>query len=160
LLAKKAMIDGLTGLWNRMYLDARLVTELSASRRNGTPLSCIMADVDHFKVINDTYGHSFGDEILRAVGAVLVKTCRSEDVVCRYGGEEFAILLPNTDAEEARALAERLRAGIEELGQTYHEAPVRVTCSFGVANLGDRVPPTVVELADQALYRAKHAGRN
>jgi two-component system, cell cycle response regulator len=160
LLAQKAMIDGLTGLWNRLYLDARLSSELSASRRNGQPLSCIMADIDHFKVINDTYGHSFGDEVLRTIAAAFTKTCRAEDIVCRYGGEEIAILLPATSVKEAAELAERLRAAIQFLPLVCHDVPVHVTCSLGVANLGENVPPSVIELADQALYHAKHTGRN
>jgi diguanylate cyclase (GGDEF)-like protein len=160
LLSKKAMIDGLTGLWNRTYLDAQLCAALSAARRTGAPLSCIMADVDRFKAVNDTYGHSFGDEVLRAVAEVFSRACRAEDVVCRYGGEEFAVLLPNTPPAQAAAAAERLRELVEGLALTWREGVVKVTCSFGVAHLGGRVPPTVIELADQALYKAKHAGRN
>jgi len=160
LLSKKAMIDGLTGLWNRAYLDARIGTELSASRRSGRPLSCIMADVDRFKQINDSYGHGFGDEVLKAVSSILVDGCRTEDIVCRYGGEEFTILLPDTNVESAAALAERLRQAIVEGHFLYRDKPVIVTCSFGVANLRGTVPPSLVELADEALYRAKHAGRN
>ena len=160
LLAKKAMVDGLTGLWNRMYLDARLSAEMSASRRTGAPLSCIMADIDRFKSVNDTYGHSFGDEVIRSVAGILGAFCRAEDVVCRYGGEEFAVLLPNTADDAAGELAERLRRKVEGLGLTFHEKPVAVTCSFGVAHLGGEFPPGVVELADKALYEAKHGGRN
>jgi diguanylate cyclase (GGDEF)-like protein len=160
LLSKKAMIDGLTGLWNRTYLDSRLSTELSAARRNGRPLSCVMADVDRFKAINDTYGHTFGDEVLREIAAVFTQTCRSEDIVCRYGGEEFTVLLPDTTVENAAVLAERLRQAIEEKRLLFRDKHVNITCSFGVANLRGMVPPSLVELADQALYRAKHAGRN
>jgi diguanylate cyclase (GGDEF)-like protein len=160
LLARKAMIDGLTGLWNRAYLDARLNSELSAARRTGRPLSCIMCDVDRFKFINDTYGHSFGDEVLRAVAQAIAGSCRTEDIVCRYGGEEFAILLPGTSLEDAAQLAERLRVVVEGMALTCRDQTVSVTCSFGVANPGQSVPPSVIELADQALYRAKHSGRN
>src|SRR5207244_904099 len=106
LLSKKAMIDGLTGLWNRTYLNAHLGSTLSLARRTGQPLSSIMADVDHFKSINDTYGHAFGDDVLRGIAAVFNQGCRAEDIVCRYGGEEFAILLPNTPAQSAALLAE------------------------------------------------------
>lgn len=160
LLAKKAMIDGLTGLWNRTYLDAHLSIELSSARRTSQPLSCIMADVDCFKSINDTYGHSFGDEALRAVAVIFSQGCRVEDIVCRYGGEEFTILLPNTSVQDAAELAERLRFAIETQPFSHRDAPVRITCSFGVANLRGPVPPSVIELADEALYRAKHSGRN
>ncbi|HVT83374.1 MAG TPA: diguanylate cyclase, partial [Phycisphaerae bacterium] len=160
LLSRKAMIDGLTGLWNRTYLDARLSSELAASRRAGSPLACIMADVDRFKSINDTYGHSFGDEVLRAVAHAIGVNCRAEDVVCRYGGEEFSILLPNTNLEAAAEVAERLRRAVESLELVHNNARVPVTCSFGVAHPASHVPPSIVELADQALYKAKHAGRN
>jgi diguanylate cyclase (GGDEF)-like protein len=160
LLSKKAMIDGLTGLWNRSYLDLHLHMELSAARRSGQPLSCVMADVDHFKAINDTCGHGFGDEVLREVAAVFTRCCRAEDIACRYGGEEFTVLLPNTPVEGALELAERLRNEIERCRLAYRETPVNVTCSFGVANLRGPMPPSLIEMADEALYRAKHAGRN
>ncbi|QDT52196.1 Response regulator PleD [Caulifigura coniformis] len=160
LLARKAMIDGLTGLWNRHYLDAQMTVELTASRRTGEPLACIMADVDHFKAINDKYGHGFGDEVLRRIATVLNEQCRPRDVVCRYGGEELAILLPGTTADEALEVAERLRQAIEDLRFLYCDRPVHVTCSFGVAQLRAKVPPSVLELADEALYSAKSNGRN
>jgi len=160
LLARKAMIDGLTGLWNRHYLDAQMTVELTASRRTGEPLACIMADVDHFKAINDKYGHGFGDEVLRRIAAVLSEQCRPHDIVCRYGGEEFAILLPATTAADASEVAERLRHAIEDLRFLYCERPVHVTCSFGVAHLRTKVPPSILELADEALYSAKSSGRN
>ena len=160
LLSKKAMIDGLTGLWNRTYLDMHVTIELSSARRSNQPLSCIMADVDCFKSINDTYGHSFGDDVLRAIAAVFTRNCRVEDIVCRYGGEEFTILLPNTSLHRAAELAERLRIAIESLPFFYRDVPVSVTCSLGVANLRESIPPSILELADQALYHAKHSGRN
>jgi len=160
LLAQKAMIDGLTELWNRAYLDTRLGSELSAARRSGQPLSCVMADVDRFKSINDTYGHSFGDDVLRKIAGVFAQGCRADDVVCRYGGEEFTLLLPNTSAENAGELAERLRAAVEACPFVFHGAPVSITCSFGVSILRGPVPPSLIELADEALYRAKGSGRN
>jgi len=160
LLSKKAMIDGLTGLWNRTYLDAHVTIELASARRSDQALSCIMADVDCFKSINDTYGHSFGDDVLRAIAATFTQNCRVEDIVCRYGGEEFTILLPNTALHSAAELAERLRLAIEGLPFFYRGAPLTVTCSFGVANLRESIPPSILELADQALNSAKHSGRN
>ncbi len=160
LLSKKAMIDGLTGLWNRRYLDAQMTVELAASRRTGEPLACIMADVDHFKSINDRFGHGFGDQVLHRIASMLTDQCRPKDIVCRYGGEEFAILLPQTSAADAVDVAERLRHEVEQLVFTYGDKPIPVTCSFGVAYLRDQVPPTVLELADEALYQAKHSGRN
>jgi diguanylate cyclase (GGDEF)-like protein len=160
LLSRKAMIDGLTGLWNRAYLDAHMAIELAAARRNQTPLACIMADIDQFKSINDTYGHGFGDDVLRSIAATLTECCRVTDIVCRYGGEEFTILLPDTAIAPATEIAERLRGRIERTPLLFRDSPVRVTCSFGVANLDERVPPSLLELADEALYLAKNAGRN
>ncbi len=160
LLSKKAMIDGLTGLWNRTYLDSQIFHQLTAARRQETPLACIMADIDHFKSINDTYGHNCGDEILREVAKVLTDCSRAEDIVCRYGGEEFTILLPNTTLENAQYSAERLRSEIENLVIRYRTSLIQITCSFGVADLRASAPPSIVELADEALYEAKRAGRN
>ncbi|HEX4147104.1 MAG TPA: diguanylate cyclase [Pirellulales bacterium] len=160
LLAKKAMIDGLTGLWNRTYLDTLVGREYSAARRSGRPLSCIMADVDRFKSLNDTHGHGFGDDVLRIIAGIFTACCRAEDVVCRYGGEEFTILLPNTSVQSAATQSERLRLAIESETFAHHGEPVQITCSFGVAELQGPVPPSLVEMADEALYRAKHSGRN
>ena len=158
LLSKKAMIDGLTGLWNRTYLDAHLSKAHSAARRSGQPLSCVMADVDRFKSLNDTCGHGFGDDVLRIIAGLFGACCRAEDIVCRYGGEEFTILLPNTTIDAAAALAERLRLAIEAQVFSHHGQPVQITCSFGVAQLQGPVPPTLVELADEALYRCQALG--
>ncbi len=160
LLSRKAMIDGLTGLFNRAYFDARLIAEMSLSRRTQAPLACIMVDVDRFKQINDLHGHPFGDEVLRGIGQVLGEHCRNEDTVCRYGGEEFVVLCPNTASAAAANLAERLREAIEQNTWTRNGLNVQVTCSFGVSDLHGAPPPCVVEMADQALYRAKQGGRN
>jgi diguanylate cyclase (GGDEF)-like protein len=160
LLARKAMIDGLTGLFNRTYFDARLISEMSLARRNETPLSCIMVDVDRFKQINDEYGHPFGDEILRGIAQVVGESCRTEDTICRYGGEEFVILCPSSDAATTARLAERLRDCIQNAAFTRDGISVQVTCSFGISDLRGSPPPSLVELADQALYRAKQGGRN
>ncbi|HEV8607609.1 MAG TPA: diguanylate cyclase [Tepidisphaeraceae bacterium] len=158
LLSKKAMIDGLTGLWNRSYFDQRLTAELSLARRSNKPLSCIMCDIDHFKQVNDNYGHPGGDQILRDVAHLLVEACRIEDVVCRYGGEEFAIIGPNTHSQGAAELAERLRAGIFETEFHHQGASIRITCSFGIADA--QCTQHIVQSADEALYRAKRCGRN
>jgi diguanylate cyclase (GGDEF)-like protein len=161
LLAQRAMIDGLTGLWNRRYFEERLSAETSLSERNGAPLSLVMLDVDHFKKINDTHGHPFGDEVLRAVARAASTRVRASDVFCRYGGEEFAVLLPNTDAPRAQTLAEDLRASIESLKLTKAKDPVPVTASFGVADRAPRQPPeALLQSADGALYDAKRGGRN
>jgi len=160
LLSKKAMIDGLTGLWNRAYLDNRISSELSGAARSGRSLSCIMADVDEFKGINDTCGHSFGDQVLRSIGATFTRACRNEDIVCRYGGEEFTILLPGTTSAQAVELAERLRAAVEATTMPFRETNVAITCSFGVASWNGHATSCILEQADRALYLAKCSGRN
>ncbi len=160
LLSRKAMIDGLTGLFNRAYFDTRLIAEMSLARRTHAPVSCIMVDVDRFKQINDLHGHPFGDEVLTSIGQILAEHCRTEDTVCRYGGEEFVVLCPNTASAAAANLAERLRDLIEQNSLVKNGMNVQVTCSFGVADLKGVPPPSVVDLADQALYRAKQDGRN
>jgi diguanylate cyclase (GGDEF)-like protein len=160
LLARKAMIDGLTGLWNRSYLDVRLSAEIAAARRSGRAVSCIMLDVDRFKFVNDRFGHPFGDEVLRMIAVALNANCRAEDIVCRYGGEEFAVLLPNTQVAAAAELAERLRCAIEKETLRFKGQDVKVTASFGVAEPLQDDPRTVIEAADAALYVAKKSGRN
>ena len=162
LLNRKAMIDGLTGLWNRGYMDQRLKAELSLVKRTGLPFSCIMADVDHFKSINDTYGHAFGDAALIAVSQILAENSRTEDIVCRYGGEEFVLLLPGVDIEGAMIFAERLRGIISQFTLLHGGQQVKLTCSFGVstATPTDFADTSLVQHADQALYDAKRGGRN
>jgi diguanylate cyclase (GGDEF)-like protein len=160
LLAKKAMIDGLTGLWNRIYFDQTLAAQLALFRRAGYPCSVLLADVDNFKLINDNFGHPTGDEALRAIAQILQSSCRIEDTVCRYGGEEFAILCPNTPAEKATILGERVRESISRLTMSYRRTPFALTCSFGIADPATSGDRSVVEAADQALYRAKQSGRN
>jgi len=159
LLAKKAQIDGLTGLWNRGHFDQRLSSEIALARRTGHPLACVMVDVDHFKQINDNHGHPTGDEVIRRVGQILCDCVRIEDVVCRYGGEEFAILMPNTTAERAAAVAQRMRRAIADGPMTIKQHTLNVTASFGVAAVASQHDSPVAH-ADQALYNAKRNGRN
>jgi two-component system, cell cycle response regulator len=159
-LAADAKVDALTGLWNRGYFDTLLNQEIATARQNSWPLSCIMADIDRFKSLNDTYGHHFGDQVLRAVANVLRTGCRSTDFPCRYGGEEFIIVMPKASVADAAAVADELRLAVERLEFRHRESIVHVTSSFGVAGLGTDIPPSVVELADKALYRAKQTGRN
>lgn len=160
LLNKKAMIDGLTGLWNRAYFDQRLAAETSLFLRSDRPLSVIMADVDHFKRINDRFGHPCGDEVLRTVGQLLAESCREEEVVCRYGGEEFSIVVPNGLLASAATLATRFNRVISSHEFICRGVRTPITCSFGVAELTANMRCDVVELADQALYRAKQNGRD
>jgi diguanylate cyclase (GGDEF)-like protein len=160
LLNKKAMIDGLTGLWNRTFFDQTLAAQLSLARRSGAPLSVVICDLDHFKSINDRCGHLTGDEALRVVAACMQATCRIEDVVCRFGGEEFGIIVPNTPADRASIMAERLRDNIETLKLSHRGMPVSITCSFGIADLATCGDKDLVGCADAALYSAKQNGRN
>ena len=159
MLSQKARIDGLTGLWNRSYFDARMEDEVASSGRHGRPLSLVICDIDHFKDINDQYGHPFGDEVLERF-AQLLGSGRTSDISCRYGGEEFAMILPDTDRKQALQAAERVRAAIENEPWPNHPGLV-VTASLGVVQYHVDLDPTLmVELADQALYLAKEQGRN
>jgi two-component system cell cycle response regulator len=162
MLAVKAQIDGLTGLWNRKYFDARLESEFSESLRHGRPLALIMTDIDKFKSLNDGYGHPFGDLVLERFARIL-SSGRSSDVACRYGGEEFGIVLPSTSIAEAHDVAERFRERLAAEHWPRHE-DLRVTASFGVADMSsitnNSLPRAMVEAADRALYAAKHGGRN
>ncbi len=161
-LRELATRDGLTGLWNRRAFLDRLAAELSRARRYPTSVALILADVDHFKRINDRYGHPAGDEVLRVVAATLRSMGRETDLVARYGGEEFAVLLPNTDEAGARALAERIRSALEETEIPWEDATIRVTASLGISVTqdGQDPPDNLISQADQALYAAKETGRN
>ena|ERR1700733_8384608 len=159
LLTQKAQIDALSGLWNRRYFDQRLEAELSLAKRSKRPLAILMLDLDHFKSINDRYGHPMGDEVLRRIGAQLAASVRTEDIVCRYGGEEFAIVAPNISAG-ATQLAERLRSAIEQMSFSFGGHEVKVTVSIGAASCDETPDPTLLHQADAALYRAKQNGRN
>jgi len=161
MLAQRAQIDGLTGLYNRAYFDNRLKQEIAEAQRFGTRLSLILCDLDRFKVLNDTYGHPFGDHVLE-VFAQIISTVRLSDIPCRYGGEEFSIVLPRASAIEAGDVANRFREPLA--GFVWEDHPdLQVTASFGVADLQSAAEPTAHELvcaADRALYAAKQAGRN
>jgi diguanylate cyclase (GGDEF)-like protein len=159
LLSKKAMIDGLTGLWNRGYLDQRLAEEIAFAKRHNNPMACVMLDVDHFKSINDKYGHGFGDLVLKDIANILQQLCRDEDICCRYGGEEFAILLRSTAGLQAKLFAERLRKGIEGVTFKSGSLSAAVTCSFGVADSATG-SDEILAHADETLYESKKAGRN
>jgi len=160
-----ALTDPLTQTHNRRALMERLTSELERARRYALHLSVLMVDLDHFKAINDSYGHVVGDEVLRGVSRVLQREARAVDVVARFGGEEFVVVLPETGEDGAVALAERIRARVEETppvtGGEY--GWLRVTVSIGVATVpSPRVnsPEELIAVADEALYRAKAQGRN
>ncbi len=157
----EARTDSLTGLANRRAFDDELGRRFAEWQRRHTPFSLLILDIDHFKEFNDSHGHLAGDEVLRNVGTVLVKTARQMDLPCRYGGEEFAVVLPGTDIQEARVAAERFRKAIEGAVVRFEEESLSVTASIGVARVGD--DDEVVHLirrADEALYKSKAAGRN
>ncbi|MBU2512235.1 diguanylate cyclase [bacterium] len=164
ILITQAIRDSLTGLFNRRYLEESLEREISKAQRHGNALSIIMLDADHFKQFNDTYGHLAGDIILRNLGKRLVKYSRKEDIACRYGGEEFVLVLPGTTLDVAYQRAEDLRAIIENDKKMEYKQQVLpiVTISLGIAfypNNGKTVNE-LMNAADKALYRAKEQGRN
>ncbi len=157
-LAHRATTDGLTGLFNRSYFDADLKQKLTLAHRTGRPLTLLLADLDHFKVINDTHGHPAGDKALQDFAELLKASARRSDIVCRYGGEEFALILPECDSEQAFQAAERVRRKVAE-----HDFGFPLTVSIGLATNGGKSQSTaeqLLEQADIALYDAKHQGRN
>ncbi len=161
LLISYAHIDPLTGLGNRRALMDRLQQEWKRIQRYGGTLSFVMADVDHFKKVNDTYGHSVGDRWLGEIARILQAQCRGSDFPARYGGEEFALIVANECADDAARLAERCRAAIENTSLPVGKGEVRATASFGVCDSGTADDgDQLVRLADAALYRAKESGRN
>lgn len=165
-LEKLSSIDGLTQVSNRRLFDQYLAAEWQRLQRNGVPLGLILADIDHFKLYNDTYGHLGGDECLKTVAQTLDKVVhRGGDLVCRYGGEEFAVILPETDSKGALAVGEAIRKAIEDLNMEHSTSLVSnaVTLSVGAASVipvQELTPQWLIERADQALYEAKGRGRN
>lgn len=154
--------DGLTGLLNRKTWEESLHHEFKRFARYGHTCSLLMFDIDHFKRVNDTYGHPAGDEVIRQTAAVVRKCIRDIDVAGRYGGEEFAIILTNTDAQGALTVAERLRTQVEANTVYYEDHVIHFTISVGVAEVHSRMsePTLWIDSADRGLYRAKRAGRN
>ena len=157
-----ATTDGLTGLTNHRTFQNRFEDLLQRAQRHGHKVALLLCDIDHFKKVNDNYGHPIGDEVLRRVAKVLTEVPRKIDVPARYGGEEFAVLLDNVDVAQAKAVAERIRIEISKVVVETEKGPLSVTESIGVAAFPDdgNDRATLVERADLALYHAKHAGRN
>jgi len=154
--------DPLTGLYNRRYMETMLNHELQRAGRAGYPVSLIMMDIDHFKKLNDTYGHPAGDEVLRSLAALMKSQVRRADVACRYGGEEFLIILPETPIEVAAERAEMLRRAFAELSIEHAGQVMQGKLSLGVAVSPDHAetPDRLIQTADKALYAAKTGGRN
>lgn len=162
-LAQMALNDPLTGLANRTSFDLRLGQEIARSRRSGYSFGLLLIDLDHFKWFNDCYGHQAGDTILKAVARTLSETVRDSDIACRYGGEEFAIILPGSTAASATNLAERLHEAIAKLSQDLWQDEKSLTASIGLTCFdGNRLTSSgeLIGEADAALYQAKDKGRN
>ncbi len=161
-LETMAMTDALTGLPNRRSALNRLKEEVSQSRRHKTPLSCIMIDIDHFKLINDSYGHAIGDRVLKKIADIFSSTARSYDMVSRIGGEEFLVICSRSTLAESKQLAERLRQAIHSLRIRLDGNTIQATISLGVASWHEDMVSgeDMTKMADGALYRAKQQGRN
>ncbi len=162
-LRTQSVRDALTGLYNRRYLEETLEREIRRSARARLSLGILMLDLDHFKSFNDTYGHEAGDAVLRETGAFLVKNMRAEVFVCRFGGEEFVVILPTATMEASRARSERLRSKIRELMVLHQGKSLgMITLSIGVAAfpICGTSPKELLAAADAALYRAKREGRD
>ena len=161
-LEKLAITDGLTGLANHRTFQDRLIVEIARASRFNQQVSLLMVDIDHFKLVNDRYGHQMGDHILRCVAESLEKQLRKMDFVARYGGEEFTVIMPQTHREKARQTADRIRERISEFRFFPKEMERVVTISVGVSEFPSDAsePGTLIELADRALYESKRLGRN
>lgn len=163
-LEKLAATDALTGAWNRLHFEQRLTEEIERAHRYGQPLSLLLLDIDHFKAINDRYGHPAGDDVLKWFARILAGSVKGRDTVARYGGEEFAVILPATTVENAVKVAARIKAQLEQQVWQKPGAPntlLRVTASFGVAQIAPGEGTSgLVARADTRLYEAKSGGRN
>ncbi len=165
-LSEVSTRDALTGLYNRFYVMEKIDSEMNRSLRQQSPMSLLMLDIDHFKRVNDSYGHSVGDQVLKSVGQVLRESCRVYDVPGRYGGEEFCVVLPGTRVSNTAHVAERIRRRLAGTALPIAGDSLRVTASIGIAGVdcvpedGVVSPATLIERADRALYSAKNRGRN
>jgi diguanylate cyclase (GGDEF)-like protein len=159
--AQAAIIDPVSGLFNRRYFHERLEDELHRAQRQKTPVALMMIDIDDFKAVNDQFGHLAGDEVIRSVSDILRRSVRRFDLCARFGGEEFAIVMPGSGPEHSATVAERIRQRIEEFRL---EEPalvsLRVTVSIGLSVSYELSPRELIERADRALYAAKRAGKN
>jgi diguanylate cyclase (GGDEF)-like protein len=162
-LQQMSVRDPLTGLFNRRYMEESLARELRRAERQGRPLGILMVDIDHFKNVNDTFGHDAGDAVLRELGAFFQRQIRSEDIACRFGGEEFTIVLHDATPESAWRRAEEIRGAAKQLRVAYGERILEpVTLSMGLASFprDGMSRDVLIQNADAALYRAKQGGRD
>jgi len=163
-LRQETTLDGLTGVGNRRYFEDSLTKEFKSAARHKWPLSLVFVDIDYFKEINDSHGHPAGDEILREIAKMIARTLRSEDIVARYGGDEFVVLLPGSDSEAAGKVAGRLVSQAAGCGASVEGAEILPTLSLGVVTMDGlnhfATPQDLLAAADQALYHSKKAGRN
>jgi len=158
LLKEMALMDGLTKLYNHSYIHERLSEEISNTRRHNLDLSLIMFDLDHFKMVNDTYGHKFGDGVLKKVSSSIQDIIREEDIAGRYGGEEFIIILPNTDRDSAYRVAEKIRDSVKKISWIIND--FQITISGGVHTLEGESVNDFIDTTDTLLYKAKDSGRD
>jgi diguanylate cyclase (GGDEF)-like protein len=165
-LSELSARDALTGLYNRWYVMEKIESEMNRSLRHGSPVAVLMIDIDHFKRVNDTWGHAAGDLVLKSVGQVLRDSCRIYDVPGRYGGEEFCVVLPETALGSSPAVAERIRTRVAAAMVPAGGSAINVTASIGIAGIDDDTADAIltanalIDRADRALYVAKHRGRN
>ncbi len=165
-LSEVSSRDSLTGLYNRWFVIEKIDSEMNRALRHGSPMSLLMLDIDHFKRVNDTWGHGAGDQVLQAIGKLLRDSCRVYDVPGRYGGEEFCIVLPETKPGNTSVVAERIRARLEETELPCGDTSISVTASIGIAGMDLPEmnellsPAALIDRADRALYSAKNRGRN
>jgi diguanylate cyclase (GGDEF)-like protein len=161
-MERMATTDGLTGLLNHRTMQAKLDELVGLANRYEKKLTILLTDIDHFKSVNDTYGHPVGDVVLKGVAKVLRRTARDTDIVARYGGEEFCVIMPETDAGGAKVMAERIRKEVEATTFETEQGPLKVTLSLGISTFPDvgRQKQQIIDRADQCLYFAKRNGRN
>ena len=161
-LERISRVDGLTGLFNRRYWEEMCASEYKRASRVGSPATMMILDIDHFKKVNDQYGHPAGDKTIKTLARIIAKAIRETDIAGRYGGEEFTIILPDTEVSSARIVAERIRKLAEHLPVEWEEHTINFTVSIGLAgfnsSFGDHM--AWIEKADQGLYEAKESGRN